>query len=396
MQLIISFPVLIVFLLGHQVDALARLIRVPLSRTITQGAGAYGQPVVSYHTLLSVGTPPKSFKIQFDIDTSESFVPHYSWNPFNRNLHYSDGFKCKSSSTCVRSNTEFTVEYQHVKLIGKRYEDVLSLSMVYLNETTTPMANASSMLTRQAPTWRQNFLAIASASDSRFSSLPVDGFFGLGPAAKSHSGVQNMLACLHSANLIDNLQFSLWYNPTLDSMSGGEIMLGGVDVDRYHGQIYWHHLSAFSPHEWSLNLQSVSVGNQVIACAGPNLPVGGCTAKFSTGLSDIYGPREDVAKIYSLLNSTKSSSGLELIDCRRIQSLPYITFYIDGISYHLLPSNFIRKTIDGSIFKDTCYVAILPNVDSAHKTWTLASPFLGAYYSIFDLTYRQIGFATVK
>ena len=80
----------------------------------------------------------------------------------------------------------------------------------------------------------------------------------------------------------------------------------------------------------------------------------------------------------------------------RIPSLPHITFNIDGIPYHLFASNYIRKTADGGIFKkETCYVAILPSDDDA-TTWTLSTPFLGAYYTVFDMTYRQIGFAALK
>jgi hypothetical protein len=387
-----------------RVDALARLIRVPLTRAITQEAGQLGQPVVSYYTTMNVGTPPKLFKIQFDIGSDESFLPHYSWNPFNRNMHYSTGYQCKVSSTCTKNNNEYNIEYQHVKLTGKRYEDLVTLNAVYssgadattmhpyLNNNNTAVTTIQPL--NQLASWRQNFLAISSASDARFNPLPIDGFFGLGSAPQSTTGVSNVLTRLRSSNLIDNLQFSLWLNPVLDSPHGGTLVLGGVDTNLYQGKIYWHSLEATHANGWQLRLQSVSLGNQFVGCSAPGRT--GCQARFSTGVSDIYGPRDDVMKIYSLLNTTKSSTGLHLIDCRRIPSLPYITFYIDGIPYYLYASNYIRKTVDGAIFKrETCYVAILPSDDDA-TTWTLSTPFLGAYYSIFDMTYRQIGFAALR
>ena len=371
-------------------EAAARLIRVPLQRSIIQSAGTLGQPVVNYFSTVNIGTPSVSFKVQFDVGFNEHFVPHYSWNPFNTNLHYKSGFQCKSSKSCKKTNVEYTVNYQHVKLTGKPYEDVVSLMMGRANNTLGSPINS----TIATPNWRQNFLAMSSASDGRFSSLPIDGFFGLGPAPQSSSGINSLLVSLHNSNLIDNLQFSIWFNPILDSSYGGELIMGGVDTSRYDGQIFWHHLSGVATNQWLLNLQQVNLGNQVVGCSGGGKA---CQAALSSGSSDILGPRDEVQKIYSLLNTSKSSTGLALIDCRRIADLPYITFFVDGIPYYLLPSNYIRKTVDGHIFKkETCYVAILPSNDDASRVWTLTTPFLGAFYSVFDVTQRQVGFAALK
>lgn len=367
-------------------QAAARLIRVHLERVTTQGAGEFGQPVISYLTPVKIGTPPKKFNIQFDVGSNELFVPHYSWNPFNRNLHYGDGFQCKVSSSCHKDDRSTTIEYQHCKLTGKRYEDLMILANAQLagNETVQPFL------------WRQNFLAISSASDSRFQSLPVDGFFGLGPAAQSQdSSVGNVLIALHKADQIDNLQFSIWLNPVLDSSLGGELVLGGIDLMRYKGQIYWHHLqSGLGSDQWALGLQYVSLGNQIVSCSDGRQ----CQARLSTGKSDLYGPHEDVQRIYHLLNTSPQSNGLQLIDCRRINNLPVLTLNIDGIPYAMLPSNYIRKTIDGLIFKtETCYVAIMPSREpELQRSWLLGTNFLGAYYSTFDVTYRQVGFAALR
>jgi len=365
-------------------DAVARLIRVPLLRGTTQSAGQLGQPVISYYAPVSIGTPPKVFNVEFDVDFNELFVPHYEWNPFKTNLHYGKGFQCKVSSSCVKDKNSLTIEYQHCKLSGKLYEDVITFNNAYGN-LLGPNVNVSVPVSM-----RQSFLAAADASDARFKDLPIDGVFGLGPLAKSSTKITNLLVNLHENKLIDNLQFSFWFNPVLDSIQGGELVLGGIDTQRYQGKIYWHHLSAVSG-QWTLGLQYVSLGNQVVGCYGHS-----CQAMLSTGLTDLYGPRDDVMKIYALLNSSRQKSGLELIDCRRISSLPIITFTIDGIPYPLLPTNYIRKTVDGAIFKsETCYVAILPS-DSHRNEWILGTNFLGTYYSMFDMTYRQVGFATLK
>lgn len=373
-------------------QAAARTIKIPLIRGTTQGAGTLGQPVISYYSPVNIGTPAKVFNVQFDVGFNDLFVPHYTWSPFKINLHYGKGYQCKVSSTCVKSPNELSVEYQHCKLTGKRYEDLLTLQTAYGSAASLNNQSSASVGPSAYPTsMRQSFLAIADASDARFKQLPVDGFFGLGPLSQSGSGTVNILANLQVNRLIDNLQFSMWLNPLLDSKQGGELVLGGVDESRYQGQIYWHHLSAVHS-QWVLNLQYISLGNQIVGCNGQQ-----CQAVLSSAVNEVYGPRVDVQRIYSILNTSHQSSGLELIDCRRILNLPILTFSVDGIPYSMLPSNYVRKTTDGVIFKsETCYVAILPTDSSNSKQWTLGTNFLGAYYSIYDMTYRQVGFASLR
>lgn len=357
-------------------EAAARVIKVPLIAATTLGAGGLGQPVINYYAPIGLGNPEKKFNIQFDVNLGEFFVPHYSWNPFKINLHYNKGFQCAASKSCTRTNRSFTFDYQNCRLEGKLYEDVTAFTNAY-----GPGVVSVSI--------RQRFLGIADSSDARFKDLPVDGYLGLGPIVVSPSGSTNMIDSLRSANYIDNNQFSFWFNPVLDSNQGGELILGGVDQMRYQGQIYWHHLIGMHS-QWTIGLQHVGIGSQAIGCFEH-----GCEASLSTGLSEIYGPRDEVNKIYQLLNTSHQQSGLELIDCRRISSLPVMTFTIDGIPYTLLPSNYIRKSGDGGIFKnETCYVAILAS-DRAGK-WVLGTNFIKSYYTIFDMTYRQVGFATLR
>lgn len=347
-------------------------------------AGTLGQPVINYYTQINIGSPAKSFYIQFDTDLQDSFVPHYEWSPFKNNLHYGKGFQCKVSSTCKKTDHTVTIEYQHCKLTGKPYNDLLTL------------VDAQSSSQRYPVSLRQGFLAMSDASDARFKNLPVDGFFGLGPRIHS-STTPNLLVALHNAGYIDNLQFSYWINPVLDSRQGGELILGGVDVNRFQGKIYWHPISGLST-RWSIGLQQVILGHQTVsscAASGPSR----CEAVISSATNEIYGPKGDVDRIYGLLNTTRQpSTGLELIDCRRLAKLPVLAMVIDGIPYTLLPSNYVRRMTTGSIFKtETCYVAILPNTDRSNtRTWTLGTNFLGSYYTIFDITYGQVGFATLR
>lgn len=392
---------LLTTLIALRCDALVKTLKIPLTRSTVQQAGELKQPVINYYTTVAIGTPEKQFKIQFDVNLNELFVPHYEWSPFKRNLHYGSGYQCKVSNSCVKTDRSVSTTYQDCKLTGKPYEDFIRFESAQVAAPDpTPSYSSGSKPTRNATLpaqkFRQNFLAISDASDARFKDLEVDGYFGLSPVQQSPNSILSLLLNLHKSQLIENFQFSFWFNPVLDNSQGGELVLGGVDPTRYAGQIYWHTLNPVPHDQWTLNLQFVTLGQQTIStdCG----PTSKCQVVVSTGVSDIYGPRDDVNKLYSLLNIIQpASNSLPLIDCRRISQLPIINFMIDGIAYSLLPSNYIRRTVDGTYFKsETCYVAVLP-ADTFHpRQWILGTNFLGAYYSVFDMNLRQVGFASLR
>lgn len=390
---LVTLFIVVVLLLSQDAHSAGRIIRIPLGRLNTQGIGSLGQPVINYYAPIYIGTPAKSFSVQFDVGLNDIFVPHYNWNPFKTNLHYSNGYQCKVSSTCVKNNRQYVADYMGCQMTGKPYEDVIHFGSAYAQSAPAANQTSSQPVALIPVNFRQNFLAVSDASDARFKDMPIDGFVGLGPQAVSPATTcKNLLVSLHDTNHIDNLQFSLWFNPVLDSNQGGELALGGADTNKYQGQIFWHRLSGVAGDRWALNLQQVVLGNAPIGCSPEN-----CHATFSTMLNEVYGPRAEVQRIYNLLNTSRQESGIEQIDCRRLPNLPTLTFYMDGIPYALLPSNYIRKMDAGRGVskKEVCYVAILPSESHTHE-WILGINFLSAYYSIFDMTYKQIGFAALK
>lgn len=369
----------------YSCTAVAPTFKLPLIRSIVQKAGHLGQPVVNYYAPVSIGTPKKTFNIQFDVDFNELFVPHYEF--FGSKLHHKKGFQCKESKSCTKTDRKVKIEYQQCELKGKPYQDLISF------DTAQPYLRHS---------FEQKFLAISDASNSQFRHLEVDGFFGLSPSRQSTSGSgsESLLYSLRQAALIENMQFSFWFNPVHDANQGGELTFGGVDPNRYTGQIYWHQLepSILEPMQdrWALNLQAVSLGAETITL-GYNPFQYNYRAILSTGVSEIYGPANDVYRIYALLNVNMSghSEFVPMIDCQRIHQLPILQFTIDGLSYPVLSTNYVRK-IDVGRKSESCYIAILPSREYNRYQWVLGTNFLSAYYSIFDMVNRQVGFATLR
>lgn len=359
-----------------------KIIRVALNKDTTYESGIANQPVTTYYTTILVGTPPKPFKVLLDVNAKESWLPHYLklGIVYNR-LHYSTGYNKKDSKSSVKEDKEYSIEYQKCYLTGKAYEDIVEFGNVTESFKTVSL--------------RQRFLAISSASNDRFSKLNIDGVISLSSVVLSDTGTRSILVNLNQQGLINDLKFSFYFDTNPDTNYGGEITFGGLNPNKYLGNIYYHHLMNFDNDKWELKLQHVLLGSQLVSCHQKN-----CSAILSTGLNDLYGPLDDVRNIMNLLNVAKPINKLKKgdeahdelyeIDCLRVVDLPNLTFNIDGMSYVVTPSMYVKKHVEGLVFKtSTCYVSILSS--RSNSQWILGTNFLSSYYTVFDLNRRQVG-----
>lgn len=392
-------------------------IRIELTRNLSlidSYSTRMAAPELSYYGAIGIGTPPRMFNVAFDTGTSEIWVPHYTWNPFANNIHYREGYDCKSSSTCVAPGREFTFDYRRTRLTGKTYEDLFT---VYegMHKDTAPIMVTADM------SFAQNFLGIEDTGNDQFKYKPYDGVIGLAPVVQSSSGTMNILLSLqrehvkrmngmsvtnisHPANnygeSVDGygrgqspygqlhygfeLIFSIYINPNQNSRYGGDLMLGGIDEERFYGDINFHRVINWF--DWQLSLMSVQLGGQVISCAS------GCTATFDTGANSIVGPKEDVQLVYSQLDAHYDMDAkVWIIDCNRLDSYPQLVFRLDNTPYVLYPRHYTRMfRYKGS---PVCYLAIKP---WDRPDWLMGTSFIGAYYTVFDFGNRRMGFATPR
>lgn len=381
-------------------------VRITLTRntSISSYSDRLRAPEISYFGAIGLGQPAKMFNVVFDTRSSESWIPYYNWFPFANNLHYSEGYNCKDSRTCQALKREYTVDYRNTKMTGESYEDTLT---VYEDM----QKDDAQMMPTRTLSFGQNFLGIEDAEDEQFRWKPYDGVIGLAPVAQSSSGTRNILLSIQQelqrqgqqvqsgpgGPLDDNyyrssqqhqmpylLLFGLWFNPNQNSRHGAELMLGGVDENRFSGDIFYHKLTSWF--EWQVPVAHVMLGSLVVSCSS------GCHASLDTGANSVVGPRQDVESIYSDLQAHyEQDSGLWLVDCQRLDQYPLLMFRIDDTPYTLLPRHYIRlfKYRDNIV----CHLAIKawdqPN-------WLLGTSFIGAYYTVFDFANRRVGFATPR
>lgn len=364
-------------------------VTLQLNKEHLNGIAHAGRPITNYYLNVNVGTPGKPYKMLFDIDSSETWIPHsLTFSVIFKRLHYNIGYSKKESSTSVKENQEYSIDYQGCILTGKAYEDHFKFE----NNLITENNNLSI---------RQRFLAISSASNGLLGDYASDGVIGISPATLSELGSRSVLVGLHENRLIDDLKFSLYLDANLNSSYGGEVTFGSINSSNYftiHESIQLHNLTNLH-NKWALNLNNVMLGGQVIPCNQLE-----CMAILSTGVNEIYGPLEDVLNIMTSLNVSTFNRPMDdqiyyynhEIDCLKIVNLPPITFNIDGILYSVPPEMYLKKNEDGLFTKTTtCYVAIFPH-KLANNQWILGTNYLSNYYTVFDFNKRQVGFASKK
>ncbi|KAM0870459.1 hypothetical protein ACQ4PT_039972 [Festuca glaucescens] len=81
------------------------------------------------------------------------------------------------------------------------------------------------------------------------------------------------------------------------------------------------------------------------------------------------------------------------VDCRRIDSLPSISFSIGGRIFELQPEQYILKVGEGFLTRCISGFTALEIPPPIGPFWILGEVFMGAYHTIFDYGKMKVGFA---
>lgn len=113
-----------------------------------------------------------------------------------------------------------------------------------------------------------------------------------------------------------------------------------------------------------------------------------CETIANFGSNVIYGPSKQVKKLMSAFGATISgSSGVYVIDCSKVKSLPKIVFRVSNVDLPIYPSDYVIND------SGDCFLKI---VEDTYPEWTLGAPFLSRYYSIYDYERAYVGLAKAK
>ncbi|XP_025264511.1 lysosomal aspartic protease-like [Camponotus floridanus] len=323
---------------------------------------------VIYYGTISIGTPPQNFKVVFD--TSSPYLrifPKKSTNPVALVNPYR-----------VNKNRLLKVRYLDYNATG------------FLSTGTVNVANLNIE--------SQTFLEVVNISDehilelySNISDRKFDGLFGLDCFNIFTVGeIKPVFYTMIQQELVSSAIFSLYLNRNTSADLGGKLIFGGSDPAYYEGNFTY--VSITRTGYWQFTINNIQLNN-FTWCEKS------CQAIVDTTTWKIIGPEKDVSHINRLIETNSQGS----VDCNRISQLPIIRFNLRGVNlWRRVNKTFVLTGKDYIIQdpydKNTC-VTVFWKHESAYDDyvkWVLGMPFIGRYYTEFDMVRGQVGFALAK
>jgi len=357
-----------------------------------------------YSTKISIGTAPsQEFQVTVDTGKADLWVPSVECDSAGvaGMRRYNESLS-SSYEMAGETNNTFLIERSDdgSQVVGEKAIDTVRIGRFVLPQQMFGQV-----------TFIPFSLDIQSCND-------VDGVLGLGFQLPSslNGNFSNVLSSLEP--MLKNHMFSLYLsgnNSTLSSVensesnatlsSQSELILGGVNQERYSGCLSWHSNPVSSDKDkeasqleeyWNINLDNVKVGDESIFA----------NTKFAvldSGSSTIIGPTYDVtefmrsngAKCFVSQNhrmvdcSTETGYEYATIDCHDSAKLKPLEFVIDGSSYIFEANDLMsRKMIDG---EERCVLRLTPS--DLFDFWVMGDPWFNKYFTAFDLENKRLGFA---
>uniref|UniRef100_A0A452FHV7 Pregnancy-associated glycoprotein-4 n=1 Tax=Capra hircus TaxID=9925 RepID=A0A452FHV7_CAPHI len=288
---------------------------------------------------ITIGTPPQEFQVVFDTGSSDLWVP--------------------SSFCTILACGEY------------RHPPIPSPTSCICKWEHSSLPQIGNLVSTDQPFG-------LTLKEYGFAHITFDGVLGLNYPNISYSGAIPIFDKLKNEGAISEPVFAFYLSK--DEQEGSVVMFGGVDHRYYKGELNWIPLTKAG--DWIIRLDSISIKRKVIACSGD------CEAVVDTGATYIGGPRTLVNKIQKLIGARRRGNKYT-ISCSKINTLPSVTFTINGINYPMPGPAYILKDNAGR-----CCTTFQENrVRLSTESWFLGNVFLRVYFSVFDRGNDRIGLA---
>uniref|UniRef100_A0A3Q0R5G7 pepsin A n=1 Tax=Amphilophus citrinellus TaxID=61819 RepID=A0A3Q0R5G7_AMPCI len=312
---------------------------------------------LSYYGVVSIGNPPQSFSVIFDTGSSNLWVPSVYCSSQACENHRR--FNPAQSSTFKWGDQTLSIQYGTGSMTG------------YLGSDTVMVGGISVA---------NQVFGLSETEASFMAYMQADGILGLAFQSIASDNVVPVFNNMINQGLVSEPLFSVYLSG--DGAQGSEVVFGGTDPSHYTGSIAWIPLSSAT--YWQINMDSVTVNGQTVACSG------GCQAIIDTGTSVIVGPTSDINNLNSWVGlenckipiNTFSSA---IVNCQNIQSMPDVTFTLNGNAFTVPASAYVSQSSSG------CLTGF--GQGGSTQLWILGDVFIREYYAIFNAQSQYIGLA---
>lgn len=306
-----------------------------------------------YFGEIALGTPPQKFKVVFDTGSSNLWVPSHSCWSIPCWIH--NTYKSSQSSSFYKNGTSLEIRYGSGAIKGFFSNDHVTLGNVQAKNIT--------------------FGEATTLSGVSFIAAKFDGILGMGFRSISINHVITIFEALYEQKQIEEASFSFYLSKNAGTTES-RLILGGADEKYYEGKL--EYFPVISETYWVIAMNHFKVNGQEVKVS---------KAIMDTGTSLIVGSKDIIDKINAEIGTVDTS-------CKDLDKLPEITVNIGGLDFVLKSDDYVLKAgLFGYVQCVSGFMAMdLPLKD----TVILGDVFLKTYYTVFDMTHKQVGLAKAK
>jgi len=333
-----------------------------LSELLQLGNTPHEEPLANFQNTVffaevDLGTPPSPFAVVLDTGSFVMWVPddvcqslacqnHRRFSVHNSSTGEVLGQIHQGGNTYVQAGQ---LEYGTGTMTGVQVSDAVNLAGVDIPDVA--------------------FLVSTKEADQPFAQAPFDGIMGIGRGTQDikdsngHTKQFNVLKAAYDAHKIDQNMISFYLSKeqtTVQGQNAGAVVVGGVDEQFFEGDITWHPVVEHGPPMWTIDLLSLTVGNNTNLCAK------GCVAVVDTGTSLL---------VTAMADAINDQIGVAK-DCGNYDTAPDVVFKFSGNEReYSLPAHAVTFKAEDEAGNTLCQPAIM----------AMGGPAAGTFQESFSL-----------